>query len=106
MSKYLIKGRYTAEGGKGLMKDGGTGRRAAVEKSLETLGGKLEEMYFSFGDVDVYCIIDLPDAVTAAALSLAVNASGSVQLQTVPLLTCEEVDAAAHKQIAYRAPGQ
>jgi uncharacterized protein with GYD domain len=106
MPKYLIKGRYTAEGGKGLAKDGGTGRRAAVEKSLETIGGKLEQMYFSFGDVDVYCIIDLPDPVTAAALSLAVNAAGSVTLQTVPLLTCEEMDAAAQKHIAYRAPGQ
>jgi uncharacterized protein with GYD domain len=106
MPKYLITGSYTVEGGKGLMKDGGTGRRAAVKKALEALGGKLDEMYYGFGDADVYVIFEAPDNVTAAALSLAVNGSGAVHLQTVPLLTCEEVDAACHKQVSYRAPGQ
>jgi uncharacterized protein with GYD domain len=106
MAKYLIKGNYTAEGGKGLMKDGGTGRRAAVQKAMEPLGGRVEQMYFAFGDVDVYVFVDAPDNVTAAALSLAVNASGAVRIQTIPLLTCEELDAAAHKSVSYRAPGR
>jgi uncharacterized protein with GYD domain len=106
MAKYLIKGNYTAEGGKGLMKDGGTKRREAVQKSMETLGGRIEQMYYAFGDVDVYVIAEAPDNVSAAALSLAVNASGVVQVRTVPLLTCEELDAAVHKTVSYRAPGQ
>ena len=76
-----------------------------MQKSVEALGGKLEHMYYGFGDADVYAIFDAPDAVTAAALSLAVNSSGAVHLQTVPLLTCEEVDAACHKSVNYRAPG-
>ncbi len=106
MAKYLIKGNYTAEGGKGLVKDGGTGRRAAVQKSMEALGGRIEQMYFAFGDVDVYVFVDAPDNVTIAALSLAVNTSGAVHVQTIPLLTCEELDAAIHKHVGYRAPGQ
>ena len=40
------------------------------------------------------------------ALSIAVNASGAVNLRTIPLITPEEVDAAAKKQVAYRPPGQ
>jgi hypothetical protein len=49
--------------------------------------------------------VDLPDAVTGAAVGLAVGASGSVRSTTTPLITCEEIDQAAKKQVAYKAPG-
>jgi uncharacterized protein with GYD domain len=39
------------------------------------------------------------------AISLAVNSSGAVKLKTIPLISAEEMDAAAKKQIAYRPPG-
>lgn len=105
MAKYLIKATYMAEGEKGLLKDGGTGRRAAVTKAVEALGGKVDEFYYAFGEVDCFVIVDAPDATAALALTIAVNASGSVHVQTVPLLTCEEVDAACHMHINYKAPG-
>ena len=47
MPKYLFEARYTSEGAIGLAKEGGTGRRAAVKKHLEDVGGKLESMYFA-----------------------------------------------------------
>jgi len=105
MPKYLITASYTADGVKGLLKDGGTGRRAAVQKALEGLGGKLESIYYTFGDHDVILIGDLPDNATAAAISLTVSASGSVRTTTTPLLTPEEIDAAAKKSVNYRKPG-
>ena len=105
MAKYLIKASYTSEGTKGLLKEGGSSRRATIQKLVNGIGGKLEAFYFAFGEADVYAIIDVPDAATAAALSLAINASGSVQLSTVPLLTPEEIDAASKKSVGYRAPG-
>ncbi len=105
MPKYLITASYTAEGVKGLLKDGGTGRRAAVQKAVEGLGGKLEAIYYTFGDHDVIAIGDLPDNAAAAAMSLTVSASGSVRTSTTPLLTPEEIDAAAKKTVAYRKPG-
>jgi uncharacterized protein with GYD domain len=105
MPKYLIEAHYTAEGAKGVAKDGGTGRRAAVVKAAEGAGGKLECLYFAFGGADVYAIIELPDNVTAAAMSLAVNQGGAVATKTIVLLTPEEMDQAAKKTIAYRAPG-
>jgi uncharacterized protein with GYD domain len=61
--------------------------------------------YYALGDDDVFVIVDLPDNTTAAAISLAVNAIGAVQIKTVPLLTAEEVDEAAKKSIDYRPPG-
>jgi len=105
MPKYLIEAHYTPEGAKGVAKDGGTGRRAAVAKAAEAAGGKLESLYFAFGGVDVFAVIELPDNVTAAAMALTVGQSGAVTTKTIVLLTPEEMDKAAKKTIAYRAPG-
>ena len=76
MAKYLVTVSYTAEGAKGVRKDGGTKRRKVAGKAVESVGGKLESFYFSFGAQDALVIVDIPDNVSAAALSLAINASG------------------------------
>lgn len=105
MAKYLLKAVYLADGVKGLMKEGGTKRRAAVQKLIEAAGGKMESFYYAYGEHDAYIISDLPDETTALAFSLAVNASGRVRLSTVPLITPEDVDAASKKSVKYKAPG-
>jgi len=99
MPKYLGQGSYTADGAKGLLKDGGSKRRAAVEEMAKSYGGKVEAFYYALGDSDVFVIIDGPDNVTAVAASLAVNAVGAVRLKTTPLLTAEEMDQAAKKGV-------
>jgi uncharacterized protein with GYD domain len=106
MPKYLIQANYVGEGIKGLLKDGGTGRRAAVEKLFSSAGGKMEAFYYAFGDTDLFIIADLPDNVSAAALSLTVNAVGAAAVRITVLLTPEEIDAAAKKTPNYRPPGQ
>jgi uncharacterized protein with GYD domain len=106
MAKYLVQANYVGEGIKGLLKDGGTGRRAAVEKLIGSVGGKVEAFYYAFGDTDLFVIADIPDNVTAAALSLTVNAVGAATAKITVLLTAEEVDAAAKKTPNYRPPGQ
>lgn len=105
MPKFMVKASYSADGARGLLKEGGTGRRAAVQKLVEGLGGKVEAFYFAYGEHDAYVIADFPDAASGLAVSLAVNASGSVRLSTIPLISPEEVDAACKKSAAYRAPG-
>ena len=105
MAKFLLEARYTVEGAKGVAKEGGTGRRAAVTKMVEGLGGKLEALYYAFGDIDAYLILDLPDATTAAAIALAAAQSGAVALKTVVLITPEEMDSAAKKTVDFRPPG-
>ena len=105
MAKYLIKANYTLNGTKGLVKKGGSIRRAAVEQMLTGLGGKLESFYYAFGDTDVIIIADVPDATSAAAVSLTVNAAGGAQVTTMPLMTPEEMDAACKKSVRYRPPG-
>jgi uncharacterized protein with GYD domain len=106
MPKYLLIASYTAEGAKGLLKEGGSARRAAVEKLIESAGGRLEAFYFAFGENDVYSLIDLPDHASAAAAALAATGGGGARVKTIVLLTPEEVDQAAKKTVQYRPPGQ
>ena len=134
MAKYLAQISYTAEGAKGLLKEGGTKRLEAVEQltkelrttsepvqppvlmsfcSMEALdhlvkgvGGTLEAFYYAFGDHDLIIIADLPDNASAAALSLVVSASGASKVKTTVLLTPVEIDQATKKSFHYRPPGQ
>jgi uncharacterized protein with GYD domain len=62
-------------------------------------------MYFCLGKRDVILIVDMPDNVSAAALSSAACASGMARTKTTVLLTVEEADAALSKPTGYRAPG-
>lgn len=105
MPKYLIEASYTSEGLRGLMKDKASGRKAAVERAMAAVGGKLESIYYAFGDADVYVLCDCPDNVSAASISVAVTSTGLVRTKTIPLLTVEEADQALTKMINYRAPG-
>jgi uncharacterized protein with GYD domain len=105
MPLYLWQASYTAEGTKGLIKDGGSKRRDFIKQMTERLGGKLHAFYYSFGDSDVVGITEFPDDASALAMSMAVNASGAVTLRSTQLLSPEVVDAAAKKQVGYRAPG-
>jgi uncharacterized protein with GYD domain len=101
-----MEASYTAEGTKGLVREGGSSRRKMVEEMVKGLHGTVEAFYYAFGTPDVFLIVDVPDAVTAAALSLAVNQSGAVQLKSHALMTPEEIDQAAKKSVSYRAPGK
>lgn len=106
MPKYLIQANYKSEGVKGLLKEGGTGRRAAIEKLAASVGGSVEAVYFGFGDTDAFVIADMPDNASAAAVALTVGASGTVNVRTTVLMTPEEIDEATKKSPSYRAPGQ
>ena len=106
MPKYLFQGSYVGEGLNGLLKDGGSKRREAVEQMIKGLGGTLEAYYFAFGDFDVCAIADLPDNVSTLGLSLIVNTSGASKVKTIVLLTPEEVDQATKKTVDYHPPGR
>ncbi|TCS35152.1 uncharacterized protein with GYD domain [Paucimonas lemoignei] len=105
MAKYLIEVNYIGDGISGLLKEGGTKRRAAVDQLFESVGGKVEAYYFAFGERDVFIIGDLPDNVTATALALRVNSTGTALCKTTVLLTPQEVDEAVRKPGMYRPPG-
>jgi uncharacterized protein with GYD domain len=106
MPKYLFQANYVGEGVKGLLKEGGAGRRTAVEALAKSVGGTVEAFYFAFGETDAYVLVDLPDNASAAAVAMTVGASGLAKVKTTVLMTVEEADAASKLTPTYRAPGQ
>ena len=105
MAKYLIVASYTSPGVKGIIAKGGTSRREAVATMVAELGGRMECFYFAFGEGDAFVIVDLPDNVGAAAIALAVGATGLATIKTTVLLTPEEIDRAAATSVNYVPPG-
>jgi uncharacterized protein with GYD domain len=105
MAKYLLEAAYTSEGLQGLIKDKASGRREAVTRALQAIGGKIESLYYAFGEHDVIVVLDVADNVSAAAIAIRVSASGLVRTKVTPLLTVDEVDQAIQKTVEYRAPG-
>jgi uncharacterized protein with GYD domain len=106
MPMYLFQATYTAEGIKGLERDKASGRKAALNKAVEALGGKLEAFYLSFGEHDWVLRAELPDNASATAFSLAVSGSGLLRVTTTPLASVEEADRALQKKASFQAPGQ
>ena len=106
MANYLVIANYSAEGIKGVIKNGGSARVEAVKKSIDGLGGKVQSFHFAFGADDAYVIVELPDNIAAAALGMAVSSTGLTSVKTVVLLTPGEVDEAAKRQVAYTPPGK
>ena len=106
MAKYLFQAVYTDEGLEGLLKEGGSKRREAVDTAVKGMGGTLEAFYYAFGYTDVFCIAELPDNVDATAFSLLISAAGGAEVSTTVLITPEEVDQATKRTIDYRPPGE
>lgn len=105
MPKYLIEASYRSEGVSGLLKEGGTGRRGAIDTLCQSLGGTVESFYFVFGERDVIFIADLPDNTSAAALAYRINATNAAVVRTSVLLSPQEIDQAVTLTSTYRPPG-
>jgi uncharacterized protein with GYD domain len=105
MGRYLFKVSYSVEGLKGVMSQGAENRREFIGKMAANLGGSLESFDFAFGETDVYALCEIPDDETAAAVAMAVGASGAGSIQTVKLLTAAQVDKARGIQTGYQPPG-
>jgi uncharacterized protein with GYD domain len=105
MAHYLLNASYTDAGLAGLLKGGAKSRVKAIEDLAESVGGKVEALYWALGKYDVIVLVELPDNAAAAAISTTVAASGAAGIQTTVLLTADEVDKAFSMHPRYRAPG-
>jgi len=104
MAKYLVQGSYTDQGLKGLLKEGGSKRRAMVEQLAKEIGGKLEVFYFAFGGDDFVIILDLPSNTDMAAAAIVAQASGTVKSRVTVLMTPEDMDQAVQRKVDFRPP--
>lgn len=108
MPHYLIRASYTPETWATLVKNP-QNRREAVRQLIEASGGRLEALYYAFGEDDAFVLVEGPDNVSAAALAIAVSASGAFKsFTTTVLMTAEEAMEAMRKAqgVGYRSPGR
>ena len=73
--RAIMLGCYAPDSFKGLM--GGSDRKAAVEKLLASVGGKLEALMFTRGEFDVVAIADFPSQEASMGVAVAIHASGA-----------------------------
>jgi uncharacterized protein with GYD domain len=90
MAYYSLLAAYTPLGWAALLKDP-QHRLEAIRPVIERLGGSVVNGWFMFGEYDLLVICELPDNVSAAALSMAISAGGAVKaVKTTPLMTFED----------------
>jgi len=109
MPYYLLQVKYTPEAWAAQLKNP-QDPRERIRPLVEGVGVRVEALYYAFGDYDVIALVEAPDNVSVAALSLAVTASGALTaVKTTPLMTVEEGMAAMRKGATaspgYRPPG-
>ena len=106
MPRYIIQAAYTSSAAAAFVSNP-QDRVAGVKALVEKLGGKLESFDFCLGEYDLYAIASVPDDISAAAISLAVNAPGHVKsYKTTRLMSPEEFLDAQKKahDLSYQAP--
>jgi uncharacterized protein with GYD domain len=110
MAKYVVFFTYTSDAWARMIKSPGD-RTAAVRQLTDSLGGSLECAYWMFGAHDGIVIVDVPDSVRAAALSVAVGSTGAFKhLETHELFSQDQLGQmllhAKNAAQAYQPPGQ
>jgi uncharacterized protein with GYD domain len=109
MAKYAVLGGYTSDSWAKMMENPGN-RVEAAQKVADTVGAKIEQYYWSFGDDDFLAILEAPDDVAAGAFAVAVGSSGSLRnVRTIKLITADEgrklLEKAKAAKSAYAPPG-
>jgi uncharacterized protein with GYD domain len=66
-------------------------RLREVNRDVEELGAKVLHQWASLGEYDFVNVVEAPDELTMARLSLELGARGSVKFQTMPLLQVDDL---------------
>jgi uncharacterized protein with GYD domain len=107
MALYLSRFSYTTDAIKALL-DQPQDRSAAAREMADSLGGKLLGFWYAFGEFDGVFLMEAPDNASAAAVAMAVGASGALsEIETTVLLDMDEAQEAMRKAAGatYRPPG-
>jgi uncharacterized protein with GYD domain len=83
-------------------------RTETVSRILTDAGCKLKGLWYGFGSSDGFALIEAPDNVTSASVSIAISASGAFRkYETTVLMTQDELLKALTKaqDVTYVAPG-
>lgn len=100
MARFLYLGKYTAEGLKGLVAEGGSKRRDATEQMVKSIGGRVLEYDFTVGEYDFILMVEVEDQLAGLVAPLLAGSSGTVRVVTVPLVSPQQMDDVAARAVA------
>jgi len=88
MPTYLMLTTLTEKGVQTLHAH--PGRLRAVTRDVEEMGAKVLHQWASLGAYDFVNIVEAPDDLTIAKVSVALGARGSAKLESLPLLSIDD----------------
>ncbi len=88
MASYLLFGKYSQEGMKGISPD----RTVKATALIKANGGTVKAGYMLLGEVDLVLILDLPNTETAMKVSMGLTKLLGIGFTTAPAITVEEFD--------------
>lgn len=89
MPTYLMLTTLTEKGTQTL--NSNPGRLREVNADVEELGAKVLHQWACLGTYDFVTIVDVPDDVAMARLSVKLGARGSVRFETLTLVEVDRV---------------
>ena len=92
MPLYLMLTTLTEKGVQTL--NSNPGRVREVNRDIEELGAKIVHQWASIGEYDFVNIVEAPNDVTLAKLSVVLGARGSSRIESLPLIEVDDVLAA------------
>jgi uncharacterized protein with GYD domain len=89
MPTYLMLSRLTEKGVQTLHSN--PARLREVNRDVEELGARVLHQWAALGEYDFVNVVEAPDDLTIAKLSVKLGARGSVQFSTLPLVSVDEL---------------
>jgi uncharacterized protein with GYD domain len=89
MPTYLMLSRLTEKGVQTLHSN--PARLREVNRDVEELGARVLHQWAALGEYDFVNVVEAPDDLTIAKLSVKLGARGSVQFSTLPLVPVDEL---------------
>lgn len=107
MVLYMMQFRLTTAGWTAMLENPTAYRGHVLRGAVERLGGSVKDIWLMVGEHDGVVICELPDAVNAAAISIAYSASGMIKdIRTSTLLTFDEAQQAVLKAAGRKSAGE
>ncbi|MEE9247485.1 MAG: GYD domain-containing protein [Dehalococcoidia bacterium] len=89
MPNYIVLGNYTEQGVKDVK--GAPGRMEKAAERVESLGGKIKDIYFTLGQYDFVGIFEFPNDDIMMSFAMQVGREGNIRFTTLKATPKDDV---------------
>jgi len=88
MATFVMLGRYSSQ----ALKEMSAERTQRAIEIIEGLGGQVQSLYATLGEVDLVCIASLPSVEDAIKASVSLSKLTGIAFSTAPAVSVAEFD--------------